>query len=130
MITENDRLTKLGEELLNVNEERRRLADKADFLKGLIYTEMVEINSGDVTVRALNGRDELRLKNNVRFNVKFDKDGLSGQVGVDRTELSYEGVSALVENGRLTAEQVGKFQAEGRSEFVTVRRRIVKDKKG
>ncbi|WP_145052592.1 hypothetical protein [Paenibacillus xylanexedens] len=122
------KIEQLAQQLLDVNAQRKSLADKAEFIKELIYREMVEANIGEFTF-PLNTDWEVKVKNNVRFSMAFDKDGFAAQVGADRDELTYEGVSSLVEDGRASAEVVGKYQSRNRSQFVSVRERKIKKKK-
>lgn len=123
--TESDILVKHAVSLLDVREQMANLEMKAAFHKEALYRELMSLGVGSANILFTN--DEcLSIKNNLRMSKSFDKDGLSGKVGVDRAELDYAGVSELVERRRLTAADVEKFQSENTSQFVTVRKRKIK----
>jgi hypothetical protein len=114
--------------LLGINEQRRVLAENADILKDGLFRSMQEANTGEIII--LVGDQEIVIRNNVRFNKPFDKEGLAGETGIEKSELHYAGIASFVDEGEITAMQVEKFQSDNRSEFVTVRVRKVKKKKG
>jgi hypothetical protein len=124
---DNETLMNHAMSLLDVRDEMRRLEMKAEFHKEVLHRELMTIGQGHVSVR-ISSEEILDIKNNLRFTKSFDKDTLAGKVGMERTELDYAGVSHLVETRRLTAAEVEKHQAEGRSEFVTVRKKKSKVK--
>jgi hypothetical protein len=121
----NEILLKHAAALLETREQMRNLDSKAEFHKHSLYRELISIGQGSALIQ-YTPDEALFVKNNLRSTKSFDKDTLSGKVGVDRTELDYAGVSQLVEDRRLTAAEVEKFQGENQSEFVTVRKRRVK----
>lgn len=126
--TDNPILLKHAAALIDVRRQMNTLDGAAAFHKEALHRELMNIGSGSATVQFTND-EALFIKNNLRFTKSFDKDTLSGKVGVDRAELDYAGVSELVEARRLTAAEVERYQAENRCEFVTVRTRKIKGSK-
>lgn len=116
-------LHELGQNLLSIGEQKRALDYQAEKIKDEIAYTLEQEGTGELVLPTDEGENELVYKMNVRFGVKFDKDGLAARIGRPRDELDYHGISNLVEQGYLKANLVSEFQEETKSQFVSVRRR-------
>jgi hypothetical protein len=121
----------LASQLLSLNEDRRSLVMKADFLKEQLHKALVAENVGQVII-PLGSEEEMVIRANLRFTVPFDKDGLVDELsdsGIEKADLTYAGLAELVKRGIAEPSQVEKYQSSNRCEFVTVRVRKAKKPK-
>lgn len=122
------RIASLGENLIQIREQIKDLEFQAQQIKDEIGIELEAVNIDELVIPL--GEEEIVVKNNKRVTKSFDKDGLAGDIEVDRDLLDYYGISKLVDAGKVAPEKVREFQIEKTSTFVTVHTRQAVKKKG
>lgn len=108
--------------LESINSKMRELKQEAEMLKDEIRAELESEGKGYIEIPSADGNYIYKVKTNLRFTKSFDKDGLASRIGVEREQLDYHGVSALVEKQVLNSRMVGEHLTENKSKFITVRR--------
>jgi hypothetical protein len=115
-------LEQLGMDFLRLKAQKDTIEIQMEHIKGEVLNRMYKEGTGKI-VLPIDDKFEVVFQNNVRITKSMDKDGLASKSGVSRDELDYEGVANLIYNKRLTPREVGEFQSENTSEFVTIRKR-------
>lgn len=123
------RLARLGEELVELNEEAREIEERKAIIKDEIASLLAKQNCEVLSV-PLGDREFLKFKINKRCAKRFDKDSLAEKLGVTRQDLDYPGLAKFVETKLIDAASVAQFQKDNNYEFVTVMKgHIMKGKK-
>ena len=115
-----ERLAVLGQEYVDIMDRMKDLEERRTQIKEEISSILEAEGTSFMVVP--NGVDTLlKFKKNFRATKSFDKDGLAKEIGWDREDIDYAGVSKAVEGGYVNSSKVATFQAVNKSTFVTVR---------
>ena len=124
------KLTALGREYVEIADRIKELEERRKEIKDEISNILKEEGTAFIMIPV--GDDLLfKFKNNYRATKSFDKAGLAKQIGWDKENLDYVGISQAVEKEYANSTTIGQFQTKNESTFVTVRMTKVKvGKKG
>lgn len=118
---ENDaRLVSLGRRYIEIMDSIKDLEEERSEIKQKIAEILEEegISYKEIPV----GETEIyKFKNNFRSTKSFDKDGIAKEIGWEREDIDYVGVSKAVEHNLINSEKVKQYQATNQSSFITVR---------